>query len=131
MDILALESPDMAASINLSTGFAKKEIPDWVWGLSKEYKKEFIKGLFDADGYARSKRNRSKITSCSIKLLQQIQLYLNTHGINTVIAIQCGRTYCISISGHSDKAFYNFLYNNSTVYLERKYEKLRLASMRK
>jgi len=32
------------------TGFRNKRIPEWVFNLSKQNKKEFIKGLFDADG---------------------------------------------------------------------------------
>jgi len=36
--------------LGFKTGFQNKEIPNWVWNLSKEHKKEFIKGLFDADG---------------------------------------------------------------------------------
>ena len=44
------ELSNIFSQLGFKTGFAKKEIPDWVWGLSKEYKKEFIKGLFDADG---------------------------------------------------------------------------------
>ena len=99
--------------------------------LNIPFTPHILRGLFDADGCARNKRNRSKITSGSIKLLQQIQTYLIEHTINSFIAVQCGKTYCISISGHSDKDFYNLLYKDASVYLERKEEKLRRASMRK
>lgn len=90
-----------------------------------------LRGLFDADGCARNKRNRTKVTSASIPLLNQVQIYLLENGIRSTVAVQEHRTYCISISGYSDKDFYDLLYTNATVYLERKEEKLRQATMRK
>lgn len=99
--------------------------------LSIPFTSHILRGLFDADGCARKARNRSKITSGSMELLQQVQIYLLINGINSTVAVQHKRTYCISISGYNDRDFYKLLYGSATVYLERKEEKLRRATMRK
>ena len=85
---------------------------------------DYAAGLFDADGCGRRKDNPNKITSGSLPLLEQIQQYLYSEGINSVIHIQCGRTYCINIKRSSDVKFFQLLYSNATIYMHRKYNRV-------
>lgn len=95
--------------------------------LRCEFTPHIVRGLFDADGCGRKKANPSKITSGSPWLLLQLQRYFDKCGICTVIHLQCNNTYCICIKRKSDSAFYDLLYTNATVYLERKEQRLKDA----
>lgn len=83
-----------------------------------------VRGLFDADGCGRRGGNPNKITSGSLRLLEQIQKYLYSKEIESVIHVQCGRTYCINIKRSSDTKFFELLYSNATVYMQRKYDRV-------
>jgi hypothetical protein len=87
-----------------------------------------LRGIFDSDGCGRKAGNPTKITSGSLVLLRQIQEYLTSQGISTVIHLQCERTYCIHIKRKSDPLFFSLLYSSSTVHMQRKYDRLKSAA---
>lgn len=98
--------------------------------LNIPFTPHIIRGLLDSDGCGRKKGNPTKITSGSTLLLEQLKYHFVTVGIDTVIHLQCERTYCIHIRQQSDKLLYRYLYDNASVFLERKEERLRQAAMR-
>lgn len=83
----------------------------------------FIRGYFDGDGYAPKIGQSAKITSGSISILTQIQIYLAEFGIQTSVKLQCknvNNTYALYITGKWIPSFTKFLYQDATIYLQRK-----------
>lgn len=59
------------------TGFLNKRIPSWVFSIPQKYKIEFLKGLFDADGYP-----KGQVLGLSNKrLLEDVQLLCMESGV--------------------------------------------------
>lgn len=56
------------------TGFQNKRIPDWVFELSKEWKLEFIRGIFDADGCD----NNGNYSSSNHNLIEDLRVLSQT-----------------------------------------------------
>lgn len=92
--------------------------------LQIPFTRHILRGLFDADGCGRRLGNPNKITSGSLPLLEQVQDYLKMRGIDTVIHLQCGRTYCIHIRRASDEKFFKLLYSNSSIFMQRKFDRV-------
>lgn len=67
----------MFEELGFKTGFANKEIPDWVWGLNQECRLEFIRGLFDADG----SYSHGTIQLSNKKLIEQLQILCQQTGL--------------------------------------------------
>lgn len=106
--------------------------------LPKKYISHFIRGYFDGDGgvsffYIKRKKWTSKeynVTFCSgsILFLKELKKILTTN------KIKCGKFYhsigstCnsfrIAADNNSLEQFYKYLYENSTIHLNRKYKKL-------
>ena len=114
--------------------------------ISKDLFRHFVRGYFDGDGSVgiRSARlNQMQVSICSIdnKFLTQLQEKLNEHNILSVIYKEkrSGKSlkrpegnYCTNnkdmfrliIQTHKEKLkFYEFLYNDCTIKLIRKYDK--------
>ena len=88
----------------------------------------FIRGYFDGDGCIYiSKDNIITCSFCSTKdFCLDLQLFLKQININS--SLNCVKnnniTKTISISGNlQNKRFLNWLYKDSTIYLDRKYQK--------
>lgn len=105
--------------------------------LSKDLMPSFIRGFFDGDGSVFSRYNKSykdsilnaNFTNASLTLLQEIREYLYTHHIYSYINEQTdkvGQTtplYQLVINGMENTIdFLELLYNDSNIYLERKYK---------
>lgn len=71
------EFSEILLALDFTTGFNNKKIPDWVFGLSFEYKLEFIKGIFDADGCD----NNKMYSSSNRKLIEKLRLLCQTCNI--------------------------------------------------
>lgn len=85
----------------------------------------YIRGYFDGDGSIfyekRSNQLHTKITCASPFFIKSFVDYLNKYNIKTYIAssgIDCGIT-----GKESTRIFLSKMYDNATVYLERKYKK--------
>lgn len=90
----------------------------------------FIRGFFDGDGCVCTDSNKRKticinFCSASISFLTKLREILFKNGINSYIIDEKNKkTYRLYIRGlkNVDK-MWNFMFKNSTVYLERKYKK--------
>lgn len=71
-------------------GFAKGSVPQWVWDSDQETQGNYLKGLYFADGtvyVSKSQGQQIQLSLASIdkKFLEEIQIMLSNHGINTSI----------------------------------------------
>ncbi len=73
--------------LGIPRGAKNKYIPEKILRLPKELLVEFLKGYFDGDGYADSKRERIGCVSASKKLIRQLQVLLLNFGILTKLQI--------------------------------------------
>jgi intein/homing endonuclease len=104
--------------------------------------RHFIRGYFDADGTIYKDRKWLKVNICSINLqfLKDISKILESNNIKTRINIEiregkkmrtpqgesynCKNMYRMFVSKSEDfKLFYEYLYKDSTIFLERKFIK--------
>jgi intein/homing endonuclease len=91
--------------------------------------KHFFRGVFDGDGYSPRAGQSAKITSGSLKFLNQLSEFLFKNNIKNRIAIQQKSkniTYALYITASQFTNFYKLLYEDATVFLQRKEERLRL-----
>jgi len=81
-----------------------------------------LRGVFDGDGSV--SQNRPKITTGSLYFKKQLEDFYNTIGIKFTTTvkhkIKDRNVFDIWILKESKQDFYNLLYNNATVFLERK-----------
>lgn len=90
--------------------------------LSEEMKWIFLRGYFDGDGcitnlYTKSRYPRASIGSNSRQMIEEIKQFVN-------IPCSISNSKCIAIEWNGINAidFLGKIYNNSTFYLQRKYE---------
>lgn len=122
-------------------GFGHKETKEFIIALGITPKKSltlemnmpitrhFFRGVFDGDGYSPRIGQSAKITSGSLKFLNQLSKFLFDNSIKNRIAVQQRSkniTYALYITASQFTNFYELLYKDATVFLQRKEEKLRL-----
>lgn len=100
--------------------------------VPEELMRHFIRGYFDGDGscgiYAHSQRKylkypRAKITCGSHDFVNQLKEYLNNNGIRCGIITSKEFNYDIFFSGKENVTnFLKYMYKDSNIYLDRKYE---------
>ena len=118
--------------------YKKLEIPK----MNDELLRHFIRGYFDGDGTIYRDKKRLKCNICSInkEFLEDIQKILTNNNIISTInieiregkvcktpqgfSINCKNMYRLFIRQTTAfRDFYNFMYKDSNIYLERKYIK--------
>src|SRR5699024_8271818 len=67
-----------------------KSLPNWVFNLSEELKRELVRGLYTADGSM--KKSKASYTSTSIKLSNQLKLILSQLNVPTSLVKRDART---------------------------------------
>ena len=97
-----------------------------------ELMRHFIRGYFDGDGscgiYQHSQRKylkypSSKITCGSQIFINQLKEYLENIGIKSFVVVSKEQNYDIFFKGKSNCVnFLKYIYDNSSIYLDRKYE---------
>lgn len=95
--------------------------------LNTPITRHILRGVFDGDG-CYSSRCSPKITSGSLMFLRQLSEFLTQNGIDVTIKIQCigiNTTYALYVKMKHRFELYKLLYDNSTIFLERKELKLR------
>ena len=102
------------------------EIPDEI--LNSEYLRDFVRGFFDGDGHIidnKSHRNGFAITSASPKVLVQLKVLFMNIGCKDVEITQRGtRTYeMFWYDRDSTIKALTYMYKDSSIYLDRKYNK--------
>lgn len=75
-------------ALGFHTGFKIKRIPSWIYKTSPEFKQEFIKGLFDADGCDKDGR----ISLSNKELLEDVKVLCNECGIPTGNEVKLDRS---------------------------------------
>ena len=93
----------------------------------------FIRGYFDGDGciyITKKNRIRCHFDSVSTIFLEQLRKFLYDTGINSYLYISKNNNgkykdlYRLEIAGvEYTQKFLQYIYNNSQIYLDRKYEK--------
>lgn len=136
---LTIHSNDKHHATN-RVGFQHKETEEYLLNLGITPKKSltllmnipitrhFFRGVFDGDGYSPVPGQSAKITSGSYKFLLQLQEVLLIEGMSCSIKVQQqtkNTTYALYITGKNFVKFYDFLYTDATVFLERKENRLR------
>ena len=90
---------------------------------------DILRGVFDGDGSA--SQNRPKITTGSVLFRDQLTNYFDEIGIKYTVTVKdkvkCTHIYDIWILYDSRQQFFDLLYTEDCVKLERKYEQLRAA----
>ncbi|MFX1286690.1 MAG: LAGLIDADG family homing endonuclease [Promethearchaeota archaeon] len=92
--------------------------------VPKQFLYDFIRGYFDGDGHVRILGNSLEIifTSGSKKFLQKLNIILIHQGIKSKVYSKLqGSWFYLSILNESREIFYKRLYNNPTIFLERKH----------
>jgi len=97
--------------------------------LSDELISHFIRGFFDGDGTInvekRSKQLRCSFTSGSIDFLENLKVRLENINAKCYIckSSPSSNSYQLGLSGRNSYLnFFNYIYDNSTIYLDRKHE---------
>jgi len=98
--------------------------------LPKEYNSHFIRGYFDGDGSITHMNGGSNAEICivgTLEFLTSISKFLEKEGVLfNIYKHKNAKSYYISFaSRNSVDAFFNFIYNNSNIRLERKYNKFK------
>lgn len=99
--------------------------------ISEELIPHFIRGYFDGDGGCTLNTQKSKVQkrvyiySASLSLINEIEDFMKSKGIIFNNIIQSGKNIPVYKSTPSTKSYsnyYNFLYNNATIFMQRKKE---------
>lgn len=97
--------------------------------VSKQFIPDFLRGYFDGDGniYEGTKNRWSISIAGNIAFCNSLQLIFNENNINSSITKHItNNIYYLRIFGRLNCIdFYNFIYKDSTIYLERKYKKFK------
>lgn len=134
------ESINEAGTLMRTAVFGNKEIHSYLISLGITPRKSktlflnfplngaFIRGVFDGDGSV--SQNRPKITTASITFINQLKSYFDSLDISYTVTVKhkilFPEIYDIWILERSRKTFFDLMYTNAEVFLERKYDKYRL-----
>lgn len=124
-------SSDRLVSALMNYGFTSKKSYDSTdqpfIACSDEFKKYFILGLWDGDGYVsigKDNKNLTGVISNNNILLMSISNYVNSVLEDDFCKVSYFDGYPrIRLTGVKAKRFLDWLYKDATVYLDRKYEK--------
>ena len=127
MATLAMYSNRLVESIKKQGFHSRKTFTIEKPNLKEEYYRHFIRGFFDGDGccYIEERNNgvihaKYNIACASPNFKQFIIDELNKHSIDS----KCGNSLTIDIGRYpSIVKFFNYLYDDSTIYLKRKKDK--------
>ena len=106
----------------------KTSILDMPKDIPELYMRHFIRGYFDGNGTISSELKtgylKCRIISGSNIFCQKLSEYLNGIGIDCVSRKEAEHTYCVQITKQNEIInFLNYIYKDSVVYLDRKYNK--------
>lgn len=92
--------------------------------INFEFNSHFLRGVFDGDGYVRllsNNRAAYEIATMSNDFKNQLSHFLTINKIKHTCNLRKDGIYIIGIYANSEaKKFYDMIYNNATVFLERK-----------
>ncbi len=74
-----------------------KNVPDWIFTLSKLQIAAFLRGYFSGDGSVSTKRRTVKVTSVNKGLIERVNELLTILGIHTALSREKSQ-YCLSIT---------------------------------
>ncbi|MDT4368421.1 LAGLIDADG family homing endonuclease [Blautia faecis] len=98
----------------------KLEYPEWV---SNNLLPHLIRGYLDGDGSIIKTRNRVSLTGTCMFLYKLKDVLYDTLNIESTIYKYNDITCDLKINNiHNTKIFLDYIYNNSTIHLKRKYE---------
>jgi intein-encoded DNA endonuclease-like protein len=92
--------------------------------INFDFNEHFIRGVFDGDGYVRLhnfKKGAYEIATMSVDFKTQISDFLKNKNIKHTACLRKDNIWLIGIYTQSEvKKFYDMIYKNATVFLERK-----------
>lgn len=102
-----------------------KEFPD---NIPEDLMSHYIRGYYDGNGYISSSRNKyihCGFSTGSLKFAQGLVAYLEKKDIRlSVYPSKTSHCFKISIKGMANvNNFLNYIYSDSTIYLDRKFQK--------
>ena len=98
----------------------KLEYPDWI---TDSLLPHLIRGYLDGDGSIIKTRNRVSLTGTCMFLNKLKDVLYDTLNIESTICKYNDITCDLKINNiHNTKIFLDYIYNNSTIHLDRKYE---------
>lgn len=131
LSIYCKEIIDRLKSYGLYQGKSCKEVP--YYDIDKNLVRHYIRGIWDGDGYL--SKDGSKMGVCgSEEVLDYIHehIILNVNDISFTSSFtgvneeKDSNIYRLNYSGKKIKNISNYLYENATIYLNRKYELYKL-----
>ena len=90
--------------------------------IPAEYMTHFIRGYFDGDGSITNPENCA-MGCCLLGTHDMLIQILNTIGIPNAHIRKKNNIYSFQLLGNSGRQFLSFIYDNATVYLDRKYQR--------
>lgn len=91
----------------------------------KPITRHFLRGVLDGDGYVKANKPVIEIASASIEFLKQLQYYLNSNNVHCIINTRKDKMNILGIYKKEEvKKFYNLIYTDASVFLERKKDRL-------
>ena len=99
--------------------------------LNENLIQHFIRGFFDGDGCICENKKKKGLSSISCNFtcgseifVKELREYLNNLNINAYISKEQDKPYRLSIGGMKNcDRFLHYIYDNSTLYLDRKFNK--------
>lgn len=138
------EETNQAGSLVRLVSFGNKETHEYLTSLGLTSKKSktleikipltghILRGVFDGDGSV--SQNRPKITTGSLRFKNQLEKLYNEKGFKFTTTVKHKvkdkHIFDIWILEESRKDFFNFLYKDSTICLERKFNHFKNIRMR-
>lgn len=102
----------------------KLEFPDW---LREDLERHFIRGFMDGDGSVSISIIRKEYGRLIVRITGREKFLKSILGLSKIEGIvrkiKAQRVYRLTYNCSSAISFLNWLYNDATIYLERKYQK--------
>lgn len=128
---LRLSSVKMATDLINHNVTPRKTGQEIIPKISNELIKHFVRGFFDGDGciYRNNKYLCFSICSASKRLIDQLKSIFNSIGVECYIEERTEYSIPFYVLGTKNqkniKLLFEYLYNNATIYLNRKYDKFK------
>jgi len=114
----------------------KSNILKFPTGIPETLLKDFIRGYFDGDGCITYVKRSGKVFSKSTiigtrEFLTKIQEILRKEGISSAIVVDKRMTsnVVLNIGSSNERQFLSFLYKQSTIFLDRKFNRFKFFSI--
>lgn len=118
---VAFRSPEIATYLD-SIGITQKK--SLTINYSRKITTSFLRGVVDGDGYIRNNGTELSIATGSIVFAEQLKQFISeTFQVNCTIHKTKPHLYCVGVYGRKQTWKVLSIYENASIYLDRKYYK--------